>query len=200
MPSSKTDGRIPYELWYRIPSMTYMKVSGCSAYVHITEQYRDKLDVRAWPFTYLGIPGYKNRYRLMDINTHAIVYSRDVVFKKDEFPLYLTWRPTPALVPPADVAPATTPAAGSIAAVPHRLPSIREALDRNEIHYPFRTEAKYDSSSPTASKRPRLTNDDEEVTLDGGEDQQEQEQRRQLLYTLLAIRYVTEPPTYPVEM
>ncbi|POM75439.1 LOW QUALITY PROTEIN: Transposon Polyprotein integrase [Phytophthora palmivora] len=47
-PNSKTDGRTPYELWYnRIPSMQYMKVFGCSAYVHITEQYRDILDARA---------------------------------------------------------------------------------------------------------------------------------------------------------
>ncbi|OWZ08982.1 hypothetical protein PHMEG_00018392 [Phytophthora megakarya] len=47
-PSSKTDGRTLYELWYnRIPSMQYINVCGCSGYVHTTEQYRDKLDARA---------------------------------------------------------------------------------------------------------------------------------------------------------
>ncbi|POM60817.1 Transposon Polyprotein integrase [Phytophthora palmivora] len=86
-PSSKTDGRTPYELWYnRIPSMQYIKVFGCSGYVHITEQYRDKLDARARLCMYLGVPDHKKGYRLMDINTHTIVYSRDVIFKEDEFP------------------------------------------------------------------------------------------------------------------
>ncbi|POM70052.1 Transposon Polyprotein integrase [Phytophthora palmivora] len=89
-PSSKTDGRTPYELWYnRIPSMQYIKVFGCSGYVHITEQYRDKLDARARLCMYLGVPDHKKGYRLMDINTHVIVYSRDVIFKEDEFPLSL---------------------------------------------------------------------------------------------------------------
>ncbi|KAJ8575213.1 hypothetical protein ON010_g4002 [Phytophthora cinnamomi] len=144
-PSSKTDGRTPYELWYRrIPSMAYM--NGTDQLVNITDP------------------------------TPAIVPPAD-------FP--------PVPTPGADLAPAITPPAGpdtSTAAVPHRLPSLREALDRNEMHYSFRAEAKSDSSSPPASKRPRLTNDDEEVTLNSKEDQQEQEQRRQLLYTLLAIR------------
>ncbi|POM59063.1 Hypothetical protein PHPALM_36206 [Phytophthora palmivora] len=166
-PSSKTDGRIPYELCYRhIPSITYTKVFGCNAYVHITEQYRDRLDAQARLCMYLGMPDHKKGYRLMDINTHAIVYSRGVVLKNF----------APSTTPAADLAPTITPSANPTAA------------------------AKSDSSSPPASKRPRLTNDDEEVTLKSEEDQQEQKQRRQLLYTLLAIRYVTEPPTYRVTM
>ncbi|OWY91131.1 DNA binding protein [Phytophthora megakarya] len=59
-PSSKTDGRTPYELWYnRIPSMQYIKVFGCSGYVHITEQHRDKLDAGARLCMYLGVPDHK---------------------------------------------------------------------------------------------------------------------------------------------
>ncbi|POM81592.1 Hypothetical protein PHPALM_425 [Phytophthora palmivora] len=85
--SSKTDGLTPYELWYkRIPSMIYIKVFGCSAYVHITEQYRDKLDACARLCMYLSMPYHKKGYRLLDINTHPIVYCRDVTFKEDEFP------------------------------------------------------------------------------------------------------------------
>ncbi|GMG18143.1 unnamed protein product [Phytophthora fragariaefolia] len=199
-PSSKTDGRAPYELWYRrIPSVTYMKVFGCSVYVHITEQYPDKLDARPRLCMYLGIPGHKKGYHLIDINTHAIVYSRDVGLKEDEFPpladltfnfgttssvqtdpLATITAPAPAMTPPADIASVPTLSAGpdaSTITVLHKLPSLREAPDGNEIHYYFRTEVKSDSFSPPASKRPRLTKDDDKVSLNSKKDQQEHEQR-----------------------
>ncbi|OWY95726.1 Transposon Polyprotein integrase [Phytophthora megakarya] len=121
MPSSKTDGRTPYELWYnRISLMQYIKVG----YVHITEQYRAKHDARARLCMYLGVPDHKKGYLLIYINTHVILYSRDVVFKEDEFPpltgLTFTPEPTqptsrqqPTATPasmPAPPAPATGPA------------------------------------------------------------------------------------------
>ncbi|GMF30851.1 unnamed protein product [Phytophthora fragariaefolia] len=78
--SSKTNVRTPYELWYnRIPSMQYMKMFGCSAYVHITEQYRDKLDAPARLCMYLAVSDHKKGYGLMDLNSHAIIYSRDAM-------------------------------------------------------------------------------------------------------------------------
>ncbi|OWY94461.1 Transposon protein [Phytophthora megakarya] len=224
-PSSKTDGRTP-------------------GYVHITEQYRDKFDARARLCMYLGVPDHKKGYRLMDINTHAIVYSRDVVFKEDEFPplTYLTstreptqptsrQQPTatPASVPapPAPATglapepeaepispPVTTPLATSDpvmrtapgTANKRVLPSLREAIDRTAIHYSFRTVTDSDPPHTSAPTRPRLTaeatdtriNSEEacDVTFNSGEDTHEQEQRKNLLYTLLAIWYVSEPTTY----
>ncbi|POM80428.1 Integrase catalytic core protein [Phytophthora palmivora] len=171
--------------------MQYMKVFGCSAYVHITEQYRDKLDARARLCMYLGIPDHKKGYRLMDLNSHAIIYSLD--------PSTLTDTPEqPAIesdqhvqTEPSDPVPATTSPATT-----RRLPPLREALDRTQIHYSFRTEMTSESLSPSAPKRPRLNDDATEITLNSEEDIQEQEQRQQLLYTLLAIRYVSEPTTY----
>ncbi|OWY94735.1 Retrotransposon protein, Ty1-Copia subclass [Phytophthora megakarya] len=244
-PSSKTDGRTPYELWYnRIPSMQYIKVFGCSGYIHITEQYRDKPDARVRLFMYLGVPDHKKGYRLMDINTHAIVYSRDVVFKEDEFPpltgLTSTPEPTqsttrqqptatPASVPaPAPPAPATGPVPEPEPVSPpvttalatsgpvmrtapgtvnkRVLPSLREAIDRTAIHYAFTTVTSSGPPHTSAPKRPRLTaeatntrlNSEEacDITFNSGEDTHEQEQRKHLLYTLLAIRYVSEPTTY----
>ncbi|OWY98261.1 DNA binding protein [Phytophthora megakarya] len=101
--SSKTDGRTPNELWYnRIPSMQYIKGFGCSGYVHITEQYRDKLDARVRLCKYLGVPDHKKGYRLMDTNTHVIVYSRDVVFKEDEFPALTALTSTPGPTQPTN--------------------------------------------------------------------------------------------------
>ncbi|POM57800.1 Transposon Polyprotein integrase [Phytophthora palmivora] len=89
--SSKTDGRTLckpvtdiHQARYK-PRMSFGTVVSLHTY-HIMEQYRDKLDARTQLCIYLGIPDHKKEYRLMDINTDAIVYSRDVVFKEDEFP------------------------------------------------------------------------------------------------------------------
>ncbi|POM67051.1 Hypothetical protein PHPALM_17012 [Phytophthora palmivora] len=137
----------------------------------------------------------------MDLNSHAIIYSRDVVFKEDEYPSLANLTDTPeqptiesdqhVQTEPSDPVPATISPATT-----RRLPPLREALDRTQIHYSFRTEMTSESLSPSAPKRPRLNDDATEITLSSEEDIQEQEQRQQLLYTLLAIRYVSEPTTY----
>ncbi|OWY90393.1 Retroelement pol Polyprotein [Phytophthora megakarya] len=46
----------------------------------------DKFDPRAKLCIYLDIPEYKKGYRLMDVKTHGIVYSRDVVINEIDFP------------------------------------------------------------------------------------------------------------------
>ncbi|POM76788.1 LOW QUALITY PROTEIN: Retrotransposon protein, Ty1-Copia subclass [Phytophthora palmivora] len=73
-----------------------------------------------------------------------------------------------------------------------RLPPLREALDRTQIHYSFRTETTSESLSPSAPKRPCLNRDATEVTFNSEEDIQEQEQRQQLLYTLLCFNTYRE--------
>ncbi|GMF51232.1 unnamed protein product [Phytophthora fragariaefolia] len=126
------------------------------------------------------MPDHKKGYRLMDINTHAIIYSRDVVFKMDQFPslavlttnpesahhmqieqLAKISQPKPATIPTAAPEPATfpivEPEAGptiSQPTDPQRLSTFREAPDRNEIHYSFRTETTSSSDSPPVCKRP----------------------------------------------
>ncbi|POM69488.1 Integrase catalytic core protein [Phytophthora palmivora] len=137
----------------------------------------------------------------MDLNSHAIIYSRDVVFKEDEYPSLANLTDTPeqptiesdqhVQTEPSDPVPATTSPATT-----RRLPPLREALDRTQIHYSFRTEMTSEFLSPSVPKRPRLNADATEITINSEEDIQEQEQRQQLLYTLLAIRYVSEPTTY----
>ncbi|POM66765.1 Retrotransposon protein, unclassified [Phytophthora palmivora] len=137
-PSSKTDGRILYELWYRrIPSMTYMKVSDA---VHM---YTSRNSIMTSLMFEHGCA-----------RTLAYRVTRTANANFAEEPTCKYNRPRTCTGSSCRRAPATTPAAGSIAAVPHRLPSIREAHDRNEMHYPFRTEAKYDSSSPLLASGP----------------------------------------------
>ncbi|DBA02746.1 TPA: hypothetical protein N0F65_010674 [Lagenidium giganteum] len=86
-PSSTTQARTPYKLWNdRIPSMHYLNVFGCAVYVHIHARYRDELDPRAKLCMYVGIPSQKKGYRLLDLDTHTVVYSRDVTFDETTFP------------------------------------------------------------------------------------------------------------------
>jgi hypothetical protein len=86
-PSSSIGGKTPYELWYcRKPSVQFLKVFGCAAYAHIPDAHRDKLAARAHTCMYLRQAKHKEGYRLMNVQTHTIVYSRYVVFNEHEFP------------------------------------------------------------------------------------------------------------------
>ncbi|POM81903.1 LOW QUALITY PROTEIN: Uncharacterized protein PHPALM_63 [Phytophthora palmivora] len=164
-PSSTTSDRIPYELRYnRIPSKQYIKLC-----------------------THLGIPDHKKGYRLMDLDTHAIIYSRDVIFKEDEYPPLTNLTDTPDQPSNESVQRTQTQTLAPVPAVPvvqlsatQRLqPPFKDELDRTELHYSFRTT---NPSSPPDPKRPSLNADATEVTLNSEEDLQEQEQCQQLLH------------------
>ncbi|KAG2775528.1 hypothetical protein PC129_g19467 [Phytophthora cactorum] len=143
----------------------------------------------------------------MEFNTHATVYSRDVVFEEDGFPSLANLTSTsdsaqetqtqhPAAASAPVPAPTPEPATISTAEVPiqHTLPQLRKALGQNVIRYSFRTETRPDPPSSPAPKRHRLTHDTD-VTFNSEEDLQEQEHIKQLLHALLAILYVLEPTT-----
>jgi hypothetical protein len=87
MTPSTTNQRTPYELWHnRKPTVIHLRVFGCKAFVHVPEERRDKLDPRATICMYLGLPDQKRGFRLMNVNTGNIVYSRDVTFDESVFP------------------------------------------------------------------------------------------------------------------
>jgi hypothetical protein len=80
--------RTPHELWSagHTPDVSYFRVFGCKAYVHVPEGKRKKLDPRAIEMTFVGYePGSKG-YRLWNASTRAIVLSRDVTFDESLFP------------------------------------------------------------------------------------------------------------------
>lgn len=239
-PSSATNERTPYELWYnRLPSIEFIKVFGCAAYAHIPERYRDKLDSRAHLCVYLGVPKHKKGYRLMDIESHDTVYSRDVKFDERTYPnlAHLTESssqkeasfPLTTLAPTLGSDPTSTnraPSATSTNGAPsatatsqtsmsdaqHAWLRVRDELKRN--HYTFVSDASNQTSIDPASKRQRSALRAEpspapafstETTkdaplLDSPEDQEEIRKRTELVYTLLAIRYITEPNTYKKAM
>lgn len=88
MTPSATIGNISsYEKWYqRQPSLEYLRVFGCAAYAHVPPAHCNKLESRASPCMYIGLPRHKKGFRLLNINTLQIVYSRDVTFNEHEFP------------------------------------------------------------------------------------------------------------------
>ncbi|GMF25288.1 unnamed protein product [Phytophthora fragariaefolia] len=161
--AENTYRRTPYELWYnRNPGVEYLKVFGCAAYAHVNDINRDKLDARAKLCMYLGIPEHKKGYRLIDIESHAIVYSRDVVFNETSFPtIGVVDDTTEPLLPPAhrtaltellhsttgddtgsgtDHTPQVEP---SDKTTPNPLPSLSDALERGTITYSFVSETPY---------------------------------------------------------
>ena len=91
--------RTPYELWSnKIPDVSYFRVFGCKAYVHVPEGKRQKLDPRSTPMTFIGYETGSKGYRFWNPDTRTIVLSRDVTFDERSFPAKAS---SPPSVPPA---------------------------------------------------------------------------------------------------
>ncbi|DAZ94444.1 TPA: hypothetical protein N0F65_002762 [Lagenidium giganteum] len=205
-PSSTTNARTPYELWYnRTPSMQYIRVFGCSAYVHIPEHYRDKLDPRATLRMYLGVAAHKKGYRLLDLTTHTVVYSRDVEFDETTFPS-LNRVTTPPSAPdfPLTTVPLPVPSVARPPSPPQ--PSTLDEMLQQD--YTFVA----DSDPPQLpTKRVRFddaalqsdtTTTDQSLTepLLTDDDIQDHKDRMHIAHSLLAVRYIDEPATFKAAM
>src|SRR5712671_19873 len=80
--------RTPHEIWSggHTPDVSYFRVFGCKAYVHVHKDDWKKLDPKAIEAIFIGYePGSKG-YRLWDKHTRSVKLSRDVKFDKDQFP------------------------------------------------------------------------------------------------------------------
>lgn len=79
----------PYELWNgAAPSYGHLRVFGCLAYIHIDKGRRQgKFSDTAERGVFLGYQEGHHNYRIMILSTRQIVYSHDVIFNEDCFPL-----------------------------------------------------------------------------------------------------------------
>src|SRR5712671_1022972 len=87
-PIRSLNWRTPHEIWSggHTPDVSYFRVFGCKAYVHVHKDDWKKLDPKAIEAVLIGYePGSKG-YRLWDKHTRSVKLSRDVKFDKDQFP------------------------------------------------------------------------------------------------------------------
>ena len=82
-PTKALDGKTPFQAWYgKKPNVYHLRVFGCSAYIHIPKDERNKLDPKAKKCTFSGYGTSRKGYRLYNWKTSRIIHSRDVVFNE----------------------------------------------------------------------------------------------------------------------
>ena len=87
IPSPILDNKSPYELLLKkLPDYTLLKNFGSLCYASTYVQDRHKFSPRAKPCVFLGYPsGYKG-YKVLDLESHSVFISRNVVFHENKFP------------------------------------------------------------------------------------------------------------------
>ena len=80
------DDKTPYELWSgRKPDGNMLKVFGCTAFYHIPNVQRKKMDNTGLKVRFVGYDIKAKAYRLLDEKTNKVYISRDVVFNETDF-------------------------------------------------------------------------------------------------------------------
>ncbi|GKD23282.1 retrovirus-related pol polyprotein from transposon TNT 1-94, partial [Tanacetum coccineum] len=83
-PTSALENSTPEERWSnRKPSVSYFRVFGCIAHVHVPKERRLKLDDRSFKCVLFGVSEEAKAYRLYDPTTKRIIVSKDVVFEEE---------------------------------------------------------------------------------------------------------------------
>lgn len=91
MPLSVLNHVSPYEkLFGKPPSLDYLKIFGCLAYVSTSKHHRLKFEPRAEKHVFIGYPPGQKGYKLLNLSTHKIIISRDVVFYEQHFPYHFS--------------------------------------------------------------------------------------------------------------
>ena len=79
-------GVTPYERWYgKKPDVSNLRVFGCTAYGHVPDSLRQKLDQKAVKMRFVGYSLTQKGYRLYDDNKRKIFICRDVIFNETDF-------------------------------------------------------------------------------------------------------------------
>ncbi|KAK2378762.1 putative mitochondrial protein [Trifolium repens] len=82
-PSVPSEHKIPEEVWSgKEVKLSHLRVFGCVAYVHISDQGRNKLDPKSKKCTFIGYGEDEFGYRLWDDENKKMIRSRDVIFNE----------------------------------------------------------------------------------------------------------------------
>jgi hypothetical protein len=80
-PRVSLDGKIAEEVWTgQEVDYSFMRISGCPAYFHISGEDRSKLDPKSKKCIFLSFKKGVKGYKLWDLVVQKVVISRDVVF------------------------------------------------------------------------------------------------------------------------
>ena len=78
--------KTPYEAWAgKKPSLSHLRVFGCDAFMHVPKKKTRKLDIKSKKCIFIGYKDGVKGYKLWNLITKKIVYSRDVIFKEARF-------------------------------------------------------------------------------------------------------------------
>jgi transposase InsO family protein len=80
-PTAALKGRTPYQAWYgKKPTVHFLKVFGCVAYVKRLRPHLSKLEDRGQKVVFIGYQDGSKAYRFYDPVTERVHISRDAVF------------------------------------------------------------------------------------------------------------------------
>ena len=87
LPSLLLKNKSPFELLLqKLPDYSLLKIFGCLCYASTNQNERTKFSLRARACVFLGYPtGFKG-YKVLDLESHSVFISRNVVFHEQTFP------------------------------------------------------------------------------------------------------------------
>ena len=86
-PTSSFKGVTPYERFFCVkPDVGHLRVFGCTAFVHVPDTKRKKLDPKAIKGIFVGYPTGSKGYKIYLPDSRKMIRSRDVKFLENSFP------------------------------------------------------------------------------------------------------------------
>lgn len=90
MPLKVLNHEAPFsKLYKKQANLTHLRTFGCLCYVSTSKVGRTKLDSRAKPCVFMGYSNSQKGYKVLDLETYKMFFSRDVHFHEKHFPFHL---------------------------------------------------------------------------------------------------------------
>uniref|UniRef100_A0A2N9I1W1 Integrase catalytic domain-containing protein n=1 Tax=Fagus sylvatica TaxID=28930 RepID=A0A2N9I1W1_FAGSY len=91
LPTPTLSNLTPYfKLFHRSPDYHLLRTFGCACYPLLRPYNKHKLNFRSKKCVFLGYSPHHRGYRCLDLSTHRVYISRDVVFNEQDFPAKTT--------------------------------------------------------------------------------------------------------------
>ena len=85
-PTVALNNKTPYECWFnRKPDVSNLRVFGSECYVHIPDNFRQKLDAKSYKGIFVGYPEGTKGYKIYNLDTNKFTKTRHVVFNENVF-------------------------------------------------------------------------------------------------------------------